>query len=165
MTNQCLDRTARLTALALIVSTAPAFAQDATPTAPKPAPSLASAYRGVFVCDKLASASDILHVPIDLAVRGDAVQFARPMFNLNGSRVYGSELGTGTVDASGNVRLQSEWMAGGAQVQGSYAGTLTPDSGTLSGKQTWRLRDGTAGGRNCQIALVPAVNAVHTAGN
>jgi hypothetical protein len=39
---------------------------------------------------------DILRVPIDLAVEGNKVQFARPLFNLTSTRVVGSEMAAGT---------------------------------------------------------------------
>jgi hypothetical protein len=48
--------------------------------------SSANAYRGMFVCEKAPGSADILHVPGDLVVRGDQVQFARPLFNLRGTR-------------------------------------------------------------------------------
>ena len=49
---------------------------------------LAAAYDGMIVCEKAPGAADILHVPFDLAIRGNAVQFARPVFNPRGTRVF-----------------------------------------------------------------------------
>jgi hypothetical protein len=115
----------------------------------------------MFVCEKAPGAANILHVPLDLIVRGDAVQFARPLFNLRGTRVLGSELGAGSVDADGKVRLASTWDFRGITVQGDYSGTLTPSSGTLTGTQSWHGPDGNAQSRTCQIALVPAANTQH----
>lgn len=118
-------------------------------------PPLAHAYRGVFVCEKQPAAADILHVPADLAIRGDQVQFGRPMFDLRGTRVIGSELGAGSVDGRGAVNITSDWSFRGMSIRGVYRGMLTSSGGTLAGTQTWRGSDGTPRSRTCQIALVP----------
>jgi hypothetical protein len=125
--------------------------------------SLANAYRGMFVCEKLPAAADILQVPFDLAVRGNEVQFARPLFNLAGTRVLGSELGAGTVDTGGKVQLTSTWDVRGITVHGDYSGTLSPNGGTLTGTQSWHGPEGGDHSRTCQVALVPAANAKHAA--
>jgi hypothetical protein len=131
-----------------------------TPTSsPPPAHSLANAYRGAFVCEKAPGAADILHVPVDLAVRGDEVQFARPLFDLRRTRVVGNELGAGSVDAGGNVHLSSTWEFGGIVVRSDYSGTLGANGGTLTGTQSWRGAEGSTRSRTCQIALVRAANA------
>jgi hypothetical protein len=119
----------------------------------------ADAYRGMFVCEKAPGSADILNVPADLAVRGDQVQFARPLFNPRGTRVLGSELAAGSKDASGTVHLTSTWNIRGITVHGDYKGTLTPSSGTLTGTQSWRGQDGEAHTRICHAALVLAANA------
>ena len=123
---------------------------------PQQSPPLAHAYRGAFVCEKLPASADILHVPADLVIRGDQVQFGRPMLNPRGTRVVGSELGFGSIDARGAVRIASNWSFNGIGVRGAYEGTLTPGGGTLAGTQTWQRRDGPPRSRTCQIALVPA---------
>lgn len=117
---------------------------------------LAHAYRGAFVCEKQPAAADILHVPADLVIRGDQVQFGRPMFNLRGTRVIGSELGSGSVDGQGAVNLASSWRFRGISIRGVYEGKLTASGGTLTGTQTWQGPDGVRRSRTCQIALVPA---------
>ena len=142
----------------------PVLAQNAQAPAPA-APTLADHYRGAFVCEAAPGATDILHVPIDLALRGKEVQFARPLFNLRGSRVMGSELGTGTIDASGNIHLQSAWEFRGVAVQGSYDGALTADSGALGGKQVWRTSAGATGSRACQIVVAPTYDGLAAAAN
>jgi hypothetical protein len=118
----------------------------------------AIAYRGTFVCEKAPGSVDILRVPADMAVRGDQVQFARPLFNL-GTLVLGSEMGAGSIDPSGTVHLTSTWNFRGITVHGDYHGTLTQGGGTLTGIQSWRGRDGTGYSRTCQVALVVAANA------
>jgi hypothetical protein len=120
------------------------------------AQNLAGAYRGMIVCEQVKGAADILHVPLDLAIRGNDVQFARPLFNLQGTRVLGSELGSGTVDADGKLHLASAWDFRGIAVKGEYSGTLTSNGGTLTGTQTWQGGDGVRGSRTCTAALVPA---------
>jgi hypothetical protein len=153
---------AAVAVVALPLYSGAATAQDQTQTQTQ-SQSLANAYRGMFVCEKLPAAADILHVPFDLAVRGNEVQFARPLFNLDGTRVVGSELGAGTVDTGGKVQVTSTWDVRGMTVHGDYNGTLTPNGGTLTGTQSWRGPEGGAHSRTCQVALVPAANARHAA--
>lgn len=140
-----------------------AHAQNETQNPTQQPPSLANAYRGTFVCERQSGTTDILHVPLDIAVRGSEVQFARPLFNLRGTRVLGSELGDGSVEPSGKIHMTSTWNYYGIAVHGDYNGMLTPTSGTLTGTQSWRGPDGEARSRTCQIALVPAANAQRTA--
>src|ERR1700743_278805 len=68
-------------------------AQVPTPSPASPARPVAGAHRGTIVCEQAPGSADILHVPLDIAVRGSAVQFARPLFDPGGTRVLGSELG------------------------------------------------------------------------
>lgn len=121
-------------------------------------------FRGSYVCEKLPLTRDMLRVPIDLVVRGDRVQFARPLLTLNGRRVRGSELAAGTIDARGRLHVTSAWTYLGNTAAGDYSGTLTPSGGTLSGTQTWT---GPGGGppvvRACTLALVPAPTFAATA--
>jgi hypothetical protein len=124
---------------------------------------IADTYRGMMVCEKVPGAADILHVPLDLAVRGDTVQFARPLFNLQGTRVLGSELGAGSIDAAGKVHATSEWHFRGITIHGDYSGTLTSSGGTLTGTQSWRGLEDEPRSRTCELALVPAPGARHTA--
>jgi len=114
-------------------------------------------FRGMYVCEKLPTTRDILRAPLDLVIDGGNVQFARPLFNLDGTRVVGSELGRGTINADGKLHLTSEWSYLGNIAQGDYSGTLTSTGGTLTGTQTWSGPDG-AGSvkRTCTAALVPA---------
>jgi hypothetical protein len=121
--------------------------------------SLATAYSGMIVCEKAPGAADILRVPLDLVIRGDDVQFARPLFNLDGTQVLGSELGAGSADASGKTHLSSTWDFRGTIGHGDYSGTLLPNGGTMTGTQTWNVSEGEVRSRTCQIALVRAANA------
>ena len=114
-------------------------------------------FRGMYVCEKLPTTRDILLAPIDLVIKGDAVQFARPLFNLNGTRVVGTEMATGTINGDGQLHLTSEWSFLGNTANGDYSGSLTKTGGTMTGKQTWNGPGGTAPVvRTCTVALVPA---------
>lgn len=113
------------------------------------------AYRGMLLCEKMRASPDILHVPLDLIVRGNDVQFARPIFNFNGQRVLGSELGIGTVDGGGKVHLTSSWYFRGVIYSGDYTGMLHGGGGTMSGTQSWAGPNG-GGSRTCTAALVLA---------
>jgi hypothetical protein len=128
----------------------------ATSFVPANAQTLAGKFRGQYVCEKLPATPDILRVPIDLAVDGNKVRFARPLFNANGTRVVGSEMAAGTIDANGQVHLTSQWSFLGFTADGQYSGTLTPAGGTLTGTQTWSGPVGNPVSRTCTAALVPA---------
>jgi hypothetical protein len=118
------------------------------------------AYRGTFLCEKMKASPDILHVPLDLVVRGSDAQFARPIFNFNGRPVLGSELGSGKLEPDGKVHLTSTWYFRGVAYSGDYSGTIGANGGTLSGKQSWSGgRESANGSRNCHVALVPAPQA------
>jgi len=146
-----------LSALALCLVSA--NAQDQAQTqgeALMPPSRLADAYRGMIVCEKAPGAADILRVPLDIAVRGNEVQFARPLFNLRGTWVLGNEIGSGSVDTNGKVQMASTWEVGSVIGRGNYSGTLSAGGGTLSGTQSWHGSEDEARTRSCHIALVPA---------
>ena len=105
----------------------------------------------MIVCEKAPGAADILHVSLDLAIRGNEVQFARPLFNPRGTRVFGSELGSGSVDAGGKVQMTSTWEVRSVVSRGEYSGTLTPSGGVLSGTQSWHGSEDEARTRSCHI--------------
>jgi hypothetical protein len=50
-------------------------------------PSFDGGYRGNLVCDQLPGTHGILRAPLDMTVNGGNVVAARPIFNLNGTRV------------------------------------------------------------------------------
>jgi hypothetical protein len=137
-----------------------ALAQD-KPPAPAPSSSPPIAFRGTMVCEQAFGAAGILRAPLDVVERGGAVEFARPLFNLDGTRVLGSELGEGSIDADGKVNLTSTWPLGGVTLHGDYSGALGPDGGTLTGRQSWRGPDGETRSRACQLALVPLAGGAH----
>lgn len=120
---------------------------------PAAADGLDGIYRGTLVCDKLNTTQFMLRAPFDVIVTGKNVIAARPVFNLNGTFVIGSEIATGTVTDDGTIKLSSNWKAGGSSYQGSYGGVLTEKSGTLTGTQAWTMPEGQQT-RDCTAALV-----------
>jgi len=121
---------------------------------------LEGTFRGMYVCERLPTTTrDILRVPLDLVVRGDRVQFARPLFNLDGTRVVGSELGAGSIDADDHAHLTSEWAFRGDIAEGEYRGTLTSTGGTLTGTQRWTRPGADSVIRARTAALVPGPNS------
>jgi hypothetical protein len=112
-------------------------------------------FRGTMVCEKAPVATDILRAPFDLRMDGKSVAYARPLFNWNGTRVVGSELGNGAIESDGTVRLTSAWSTAGIDYRTEYSGSLTPKGGTLMGTQSWHGR-GATGSRTCVVAVVPA---------
>jgi hypothetical protein len=127
------------------------------------AQALEGKFRGMYVCEKLPTTRDILRAPLDLVIDRGNVQFARPLFNLDGTRVVGSVLGRGTINGDGDLHLTSEWSYLGITAQGDYSGTLKSTGGTLVGTQTWSGPEGTAPiSRTCTAALVPAPKFQHS---
>jgi len=121
-------------------------------------------FRGMYVCEKLPTTRDVLRAPLDLVLEGNNVWFARPLFNLDGTRVVGSEMASGTIDVDGKLHLSSNWSYLGNRAEGDYGGTLTRTGGTLTGTQTWSAPDGSAAiSRACTAAPVPAGDAKHSA--
>jgi hypothetical protein len=116
-------------------------------------------FRGAYVCEKLPTTRDILRTPLDLIIEGGNAWFARPLFNLDGTRVVGSEMASGAIDGNGQLHLTSQWSYLGDDAKGEYSGTFTASGGTLTGTQTW-TRPGVASSvkRTCTAALVPAPN-------
>ena len=120
---------------------------------PAAADGLDGAYRGMIVCEKLNTTQFMLRAPFDLIITGKNAVAARPVFNLKGTFVVGSEIATGTVAGDGTIKLNSNWKAGGSSYQGNYGGVLTEKSGTLTGTQAWTMPEGQQT-RTCTAALV-----------
>jgi len=111
------------------------------------------AYRGTIVCEKLNTAQFMLRAPFDVLITGKTALAARPIFNLKGTLVVGSEIASGTVADDGTIKLSSSWKAGGSSYQGIYSGVLTEKSGTLTGTQAWTMPEGQQT-RTCTVAVV-----------
>jgi hypothetical protein len=118
--------------------------------------SIEGAYRGSIVCEHLAGTAGILRAPLDIDVSGTTVVAARPIFNRDGTRVVGSEIATGTVNADGTLRLTSSWAAAGGSFKGTYNGTLNATGGTVTGTEAWTRSPGNGGNvsRGCYGAYV-----------
>lgn len=131
---------------------APAAAQS-------PQPSIEGKFRGGYVCGKLPTTRGILQAPLDVIISGGHVEFARPLFNPDGTVVVGTELGAGDIDANGRLHLTSAWSYLGFKARGEYGGMLTPSGGTLTGSQVWTNADGSDPlTRDCAAALVRVSN-------
>jgi len=111
------------------------------------------AYRGGIVCEKLNTTQFILRTSFDIIVTGAKAIAARPIFNIKGTFVVGSEIATGAVADDGTIKLTSNWKAGGSSYQGTYTGVLVEKSGTLTGAQAWTMPEGQQS-RSCTIAVV-----------
>ena len=107
----------------------------------------------MIVCEKLNTTQFMLRAPFDVIITGKNAVAARPIFNLKGTLVVGSEIATGTVADDGTIKLSSNWKAGGWSYQGNYTGVLTEKSGTLTGAQAWTMPEGNQS-RSCTAALV-----------
>jgi len=137
-----------------LIAVAAVLFASAIATAQQPLP---EKFRGMYVCGGLPTMRGILRVPLDIAIDGNTLQFVRPLLNLNGTGVVGSELGKGTVDGDGRVRVTSEWSFLGNTAHAEYAGTLTASGGTFTGTQIWRGPGEAAPVvRTCTAAVVPA---------
>jgi hypothetical protein len=123
------------------------------------APSLAAAetydgsYRGMIVCEKLNTSRFMLRAPFDIMITGKTVVAARPIFNLQGTLVVGSEIATGTVGDDGTIKLASTWNGNGSTYQGNYGGMLNGNGGTLTGTQAWTMPEGQQT-RTCTAAVI-----------
>jgi hypothetical protein len=121
-------------------------------------------FRGTLVCEKMPATADMLSAALDVNIRESNVQFARPLFNLDGTRVVGSELGTGTIDAQGKLHLTSNWFRFGVTFEADYSGMMTKTSGTFCGTQSWRDGRNNSGKRNCIAAFLLAPQVQQTSG-
>jgi len=117
------------------------------------AEALDGAYRGMIVCEKMKNSQFQLRAPLDITISGKTALAARPIFNLRGDRVVGSEIATGTVADDGSIKFNSNWNGGGTLYQGNYGGVVTAKGGTFTGTQAWTTRDGPQE-RTCTAAFV-----------
>jgi len=120
---------------------------------PAAADGLDGAYRGMIVCEKLNTSQFMLRAPFDVIISGKSAVAARPIFNIKGTLVVGSEIATGTVADDGTIKLSSNWKSGGSSYEGSYGGVLSEKRGTLTGSQAWTMPEGQQT-RACTAALV-----------
>ena len=150
--------TLAIATLALTYGLGPASAQSpaasSDPVRPPPQ-TLDGNYQGTLVCEQMPYAPGPLRAPLDINVTGNSARFARPVFSLDGSRVMGSEIGSGTLDSDGKLHLVSSWVTNGATAQATYDGVISVKGGTLTGAQSWVL-GGEPHMRQCFAAVVKA---------
>jgi len=121
-------------------------------------------YSGSYVCQKLPGTRaalgvpNILRVPIDLVIKDDNVQFARPLLNGRGTEVVGNEMASGTINADGKIHITSNWINAGIFINAEYDGVLTATGGTFAGTQTLHVGNVTTS-RTCTAALVQTAQA------
>jgi hypothetical protein len=110
-------------------------------------------YRGTIVCSKLNNSQFMLRAPLDVTISGKTVVAARPVFNLRGTLVVATEIATGSIADDGTIKFNSTWHGGGSSFAGSYSGTITDKTGTLTGTQDWTTVNGKET-RSCSAAIV-----------
>ena len=112
-------------------------------------------FRGEYICGATRGWAGQLRTMFDATVDGDKIQFARPLFNPDGSRVVGVELAEGKVDADGRVVLDARWSMRDNVANAHYVGKIADSGGTILGQQVW-TNGGRSTSRPCAAAFVPA---------
>ncbi len=115
--------------------------------------SLAGEYVLSMACEKLPWAKGTLYQEFALHVKGDIVQFTRPIHwpDRNGP-VVGNEIGNGRVKSDGEVFIDSSWGSSRNSFKVRYTGTMSQEGGKLRGAQDW-VRDGRKYLRLCELTL------------
>lgn len=118
-----------------------------------------SVFRGMIVCGKLKTSQFMLRAPLDILITDKTAIASRPIFNLRGTLVVGSEIATGTIADDGTIKLSSKWKGPGSIFEGNYSGMLNDKGGTLTGTQawTWTTPEGQQT-RTCTAAVVCTSN-------
>jgi hypothetical protein len=120
------------------------------------AQSFDGAWKGEISCAKLSFTKGPLKVPMDLTVSGGKATYSRDVLNADGSRIVGTEEGTGTVAADGAISLTAIWKSAAEKPRytytASYSGNLSGDRGSLRGTQIWSF-DRKTEDRSCSITL------------
>jgi hypothetical protein len=120
------------------------------------AASFDGAWAGQLTCAKLSFTTGTLKIPMDLKIDGGKATYRREVLNRDGTRVVGTEQGSGTVAADGALTLTATWTSAEDKPRftytASYAGKLAAGAGTLRGAQIWSF-DGKTETRSCTITL------------
>ena len=113
-------------------------------------------WTGTISCAKLSFTKGALKVAMDMTVSGTSATYAREVLNADGSRIVGTEEGTGKVATDGKLDLTATWKSADERPRytytASYSGTLSGRSGAIRGTQVWSF-DGKTENRSCSIAL------------
>jgi hypothetical protein len=68
-------------------------------------------WKGTISCAKLSFTKGPFKVPIDMTVDKGAASYVRDVYNRDGSRILGTEEGTGTIGDGGKLTLTGTWKA------------------------------------------------------
>jgi hypothetical protein len=138
-------------ALAILV---PVAAISGFSDSPCNAQSYDGTWRGEISCAKLSFAKGPQRVAMTMTVSGNAASYSHPLYNRDNTAQIGTEEGSGTVSATGAVRLSARWAGANPKYSftASYGGTMRLSTAKLSGTQLW-LVEGKPESRSCSIAL------------
>jgi hypothetical protein len=113
-------------------------------------------WSGDITCARLSFTTGTVKVPMSMTVSDNKATYNREVLNHDGSRVVGTEEGSGTVAPDGAISIAATWKSAteGARYNytASYSGKLTGGQGKLSGTQVWTY-DGKSENRSCSIVL------------
>src|ERR1700746_1823525 len=96
-------------------------------------------WTGTISCAKLSFTKGPFKVPMDMTVEKGAVTYVRDVYNADGSRVVGTEEGTGKSGDGGKLTLTATWKSPQERPRytytASYSGTVAAKSANLKGTQ------------------------------
>jgi len=127
------------------------------------AEALDGAYRGTIVCEKLKWGKGFMRAPLDISISGNAVMFAHPIFNRDGTFTIASEIATGTLTNDGAIKLTSSWAGNSAKFQGNYTGTMTAKAEPSPARKPGPRRMATSSGSAPPLSCSRARKRPHTA--
>jgi hypothetical protein len=113
-------------------------------------------WTGTIRCAKLSFTKGPLKVPMDMTVEKGAATYSRDVLNADGSRIVGTEEGTGTIGADGKLTLKATWKSADEKPRytytASYEGSFKGNAANLKGTQVWSF-DRKTENRACTITL------------
>jgi hypothetical protein len=113
-------------------------------------------WTGQISCAKLSFTRATQTVPITMTISGGSASYSRQVYNEDNSAVVGTEVGSGTVAATGAIAVSARWQSAGAAPRftytASYSGTIAGNAATLQGTQVWSF-DGKTENRSCSITM------------
>jgi hypothetical protein len=113
-------------------------------------------WSGTISCAKLSFTKGPVKTAMEMTVDKGAATYSRQVYNADGSRIVGTEEGTGTIGDGGKLTLAATWKSAAEKPRytytASYAGTISGKSANLKGTQVWSF-DGKTENRACTITL------------
>jgi hypothetical protein len=88
-------------------------------------------WKGQITCAKLSFTKGTQKVPMTMTVAGDKATYERQVWNPDKTAVVGTEAGSGTVDASGAIKLSATWKGVKENPRWTYTASY---SGAIKGK-------------------------------